>query len=297
MIWKMHNHNYGSVRKNLLVAIILNSIIVAVQIVGGILSNSLALISDALHNLGDLFALVLSYTANYLSMKSVNNRMSFGFLRSEIIAAFINSSLLLLIGAYIIYEGIIRINNPQPIIGGLMIIVASIGFFANGFSAFILHKDSIHNLNVKSSYMHLFYDAIHSLAVVLVGVLIYFFDWVILDSISSIVIGVFIIKSAWNVVSEATNILNEGVPKEIDPDEVEKAVRQIESVKSVHHVHIWKLASNFIAMSAHVVVEDRMISEGYLIISEIEKILLEKFGINHPTIQLEAETKDIIDLK
>jgi cobalt-zinc-cadmium efflux system protein len=118
----------------------------------------------------------------------------------------------------------------------------------------------------------------------------------ILDSISSLVIGIFIVKSAWNVVSEATNILNEGVPKEINPDDVEKAILQIENVKSVHHVHIWKLASNFIALSAHAVVEDCMISKGYLIISEIERVLLEKFGINHPTIQLEAEIKNEFDL-
>jgi cobalt-zinc-cadmium efflux system protein len=297
MIWKMHNHNYGSIRKNLLIAIILNSVIVVAQIAGGFLSNSLALISDALHNLGDLFALVLSYTANYLSIKSGNNRMSFGFLRSEIIAAFINSSLLILIGAYIVYEGIIRINSPEPIAGGLMIIVAAIGFLANAFSAYLLHKDSAHNLNVKSSYLHLFYDAIHSLVVVFVGVLIFFFNWVILDSISSIVIGLFIVKSAWNVVSEATSILNEGVPKEINPEEVEKELRKVEGVKDIHHIHIWKLASNFIALSAHVVVDDRLVSEGYLIISRIEKVLIEKFGINHPTIQLEAEIKNSVDLR
>jgi len=296
MIWEMHNHNYGSIRKNLIIAIILNAIIVVVEVIGGLLSNSLALISDALHNLGDLLALILSFTANYLSVKSANSRMSFGFLRTEIIVAFINSSILLLIGAYIIYEGIIRIGNPEPVAGGLIIIIASIGFAANAFSSYLLHKDSKHNLNVRSSYLHLFYDAVHSLVIVLVGVLIYFFNWMILDSISSLVIGIFIVKSAWNVVSEATNILNEGVPKEINPDDVEKAILQIENVKSVHHVHIWKLASNFIALSAHAVVEDCMISKGYLIISEIERVLLEKFGINHPTIQLEAEIKNEFDL-
>ncbi len=290
-----HNHSHISkdtTQKNLLISIFLNAIIVAGELIAGVISNSLALISDALHNFGDLISLVLSLIAAKMKFWKATPVKSYGYIRAEIIVAFINSSALVVIGFYILYEAVTRFFHPEPIAGLWVIIVAGISFFANAISTLLLHKNSKQDLNAKSAYLHLFYDALNSLLVVAAGILIYFFNWIILDPIFSIIIGVFIIKSGWDVAVEAVNILSEGTPKEIDPKEVSEFIKSLPDVKTVHHIHIWSLSSNFYALSAHVVVEDQLISKGYLIIDRIEKSLKEKFKINHPTIQLEADLQE-----
>jgi cobalt-zinc-cadmium efflux system protein len=284
-----HNNPGGTIRKNLIISIFLNSIIVAGELIAGIFSNSLALISDALHNFGDLLSLILSLAAEKISLRKATPGKSFGYMRAEIIVAFINSSVLVIIGVYIIYEAVGRFVNPEPVAALWVIIVASISFFANAISTFLLHKNSKENLNAKAAYLHLFFDSLNSLMVVVAGILIYYFNWYFLDPAFSIVIGLFIIKSGWDVVLETVNILNEGTPKNIDLEEVTKFVASFPEVKTVHHMHIWSISSNFIALSAHIVVEDQLISKGYLIMDRIEKELKNKFGINHPTFQLEAD--------
>jgi len=285
-----HNHNSrGSTEKNITISIFLNAIIVAGELTAGILSNSLALISDALHNFGDLISLVLSLVAAKMKFWKANSKKSYGYIRAEIIVAFINSSTLLIIGVYIIYEAVGRLLHPEPVIGKWLIIVAGISFVANALSTYLLHKNSKEDLNAKSAYLHLFYDAINSLVVVIAGILIYFYNWFILDPIFSILIGLFIIKSAWDIILETVNILSEGTPEGITPEDVQKFIESIPDVKEVHHLHIWTLASNFYALSAHVVIKDQMLSKGYLIIDKLEKELEVRFGINHPTFQLEAD--------
>ncbi len=285
-----HNHSaHGTTEKNITISIFLNAIIVAGELTSGILSNSLALISDALHNFSDLISLVLSLVAAKMKSWKANSRKSYGYIRAEIIVAFINSSTLLVIGVYIVYEAVGRLAAPEPVIGKWLIIVAGISFVANALSTYLLHKNSKEDLNAKSAYLHLFYDAVNSLFVVIAGILIYFYQWYILDPIFSIVIGLFIIKSAWDIILETVNILSEGTPKEIDLEEVQKFIEAVPEIKDVHHLHIWTLASNFYALSAHVVIKDQMLSSGYLIIDKLEKELESRFGINHPTFQLEAD--------
>lgn len=285
-----HNHpTHGTTEKNITISIFLNAIIVIGELTAGILSNSLALISDALHNFSDLISLVLSLVAARMKFWKANTKKSYGYLRAEIIVAFINSSTLLVIGVYIIYEAIGRLVNPEPVVGKWLIIVAGISFIANALSTYLLHKNSKEDLNAKSAYLHLFYDAVNSLVVVIAGVFIYFFQWYILDPVFSIVIGVFIIKSAWDIILETVNILSEGTPKGIDPIEVQRFIASFPEVIDVHHLHIWTLASNFYALSAHIVIKDQMLSRGYLIIDKLEKELVSRFGINHPTFQLEAD--------
>lgn len=289
----MHAHsNKIQLGKNLAFAIALNGIIVIAEIIGGIASNSLALLSDALHNAGDLIALVGALVAVKIGQRKSHPGKSFGYVRAEIIAAFLNSTLLLCLGVFIIYEGVVRFSNPEPVEGFTIIIIAAISFFANAFSSYLLHKNSKSDLNAKSAYLHLVYDAVHSLVVVAVGFLIYFFNWTLADSISSIVIGIFIIRSAWGIVYESTNILSEGTPSEISHDEVKESLLNVEGVIKLHHLHIWKLSSDFVALTVHIVVEDQKISKGYLVIDKIEKMLKEKFKINHPTIQLEADVEE-----
>jgi cobalt-zinc-cadmium efflux system protein len=286
-----HHHRHSTIQKNLITSIFLNSLIVTGEIIAGIFSNSLALISDALHNFSDLLTLVLSLAAVRMSSWKATPNKSYGYLRAEIIAAFINSSALVVIGVYIIYEAAGRLFIPEKITASWVIIVASIALLANGLSTYLLSKNSKEDLNAKSAYLHLFYDAINSFLVIVAGILIYYFNWTVLDPIFSIVIGLFIIKSGWDVVLEAVNILSEGTPKDIDINDVTSFITSFPEVKDIHHLHIWSLSSKMYALSMHVVVPDQLISRGYLIIDRLEKALKEKFNIDHPTIQLEADLK------
>lgn len=279
----------SSTGRRLIVAIILNAIIFIVELVGGILTNSLALISDAMHNLGDFFTLILSYIASKIVLWKSNSQKSYGYARVEIFVALINALTLVFIGAYIIYEGISRFFHPEPIIGFWMIIVAIIGFVANSISTFLLRRDANQDLNAKSAYLHLLTDAIESFAVVVIGILIYIWGWYILDPIISVAIGIFVIKSAWSILIETVNILTEGTPKGIDLDAVADFIRSFPEVENVHHLYIWSLSSQFRALSAHLVIKDRLISEGSNITRHIEGALYNRFHINHPTLQLESQ--------
>jgi cobalt-zinc-cadmium efflux system protein len=181
-----------------------------------------------------------------------------------------------------------------------MVVIALIGFIANTISTLLLRKDSIHDLNAKSAYLHLLTDAIESLAVVVIGVLIYLRGWYILDPVISVAIGIFVIKSAWSILIETVNILTEGTPKGIDLDAVADFIRSFPEVENVHHLHIWSLSSRFRALSAHLVLKDRLISERSDITRRIEGALYKRFHINHPTLQLESqvchEQETIIDI-
>ena len=287
----MHTHfvKKSTLGRNLILTIFLNSLIVAGEITAGILSNSLALISDALHNFGDLVSLFLSFVAAKMSNWKATPNKTFGYLRAEIIVAFINSSVLVIIGIYIIYEAAGRIINPEPVAGLWVIIVASVSFIANGLSTYLLHVNSKEDLNAKTAYLHMLYDSLNSFLVVAAGIMIYFFNFYILDPVFSIIIGLFIIKGGWDVVLETVNILSEGTPKHIDMNKVAEFLTSFPEVKQIHHLHIWSISSKMNALSVHVVVEDQPISKGYLIIDKLEKALNDKFGIDHPTIQLEAD--------
>jgi len=285
----LHNRNNKISFRNLAVSIVLNSFISLAELIAGLFINSLALISDAVHNFSDVFALILSFIAARVVEWDSNHKKTFGYLRIEILAAFINSVSLVLVGGYIIFEAIHRISNPVPVAGLWIMIIAGTGFIVNAASSLLLKKDAGHNLNIKSAYLHLLTDAINSLAVIIIGALIYWFNWFILDPVISIGIGLFVVKSAWDIVLETVHILTEGTPKGIIIPEVVNEIKSINGVISVHHLHVWSISSQFRALSAHVVVSDGMISERSFIITEIEFRLRQKFGINHPTIQLETE--------
>lgn len=279
-------------RRHLVIAIILNAIIFVIEFIGGLLTNSLALISDAMHNLSDFFALILSYIASKVILWKSNSQKSYGYVRIEIFIAFINALTLVFIGGYLIYEGFNRVLNPKPIFGGGMIGIACVGLIANTISTLLLRKDAKYDLNVKAAYLHLLTDALESFAVVITGILIYLKEWYLLDPIISIVIGMFVIKSAWNILAETVNILTEGTPKGIDLETVAEFIRSFPGVENVHHIHIWSLSSQFRALSAHLVVKDQSISKGSVITKRIETGLQNKFNINHPTLQLESEICD-----
>jgi cobalt-zinc-cadmium efflux system protein len=282
-----HSHTPAT-GKHLIIAIVLNAVIFIVELVGGILTNSLALISDSLHNLSDFFALILSYITSRVVQWKSNSEKSYGYVRVEIFVAFINSMALVLIGMYVIYEGIQRFAHPEPVAGGWMLIIAAVGFVVNTAATLLLKTHAHHDLNMKSAYLHLLTDAIESLAVVIAAGFIAWKNWRVLDPLISIAIGLFIIKSAWSIVAETVHILTEGTPRGIDLHDVAAYIQSFPGVENVHHLHIWGLSSRVRALSAHIVVQDQLISNGCKISTQLEQELEHRFGINHPTLQLES---------
>ena len=282
----MSEHSHET--KHLGLAILINAVIFCVELIGGLLTNSLALISDAFHNLSDVVALILSFGAARLARKKPSAEKTFGYGRFEILAALINAVTLVGIGGYIIYEGILRLANPAPVAGKWMMAIAVVGFLANTASTLLLRGDAKHNLNSRSAYLHLMTDALESLGVIIVGILIYWKGWYILDPLVSIVIGLFIIKSTWGILLDAVDSLTDGTPRGIDLQAVADFIKIFPHVENVHHLHIWSVGSDFKALSAHLVISDRLISEGERISSDLSAALKDKFGINHPTFQMET---------
>lgn len=275
--------------KRLFYSILLNGLIALIEIIGGVFANSLALISDAMHNFSDFVALIISLIATRMMNWSGNTKKSYGYFRFEILAAFVNSVLLVMIGAYIIYEAVARFSRPVPINSKLMLIIAAVGFSANSLSVLLLRRHRKENLNIKSAFLHLMTDTLESAAVIITAIIISVFHFSSLDLIISVIIGVFIIKSSWDLLLESANILTEGSPKGVDLNEVAGFIKNVPGIKGVHHLHIWSLSSNFRALSAHIVVEDMQLSRTVMITGELEHQLADRFSIDHPTFQLEAD--------
>jgi len=286
-----------SIRKIVFV-IILNFTITITEIIGGLFAGSLALLSDALHNFSDGIAILISYWALLLSQRKSTLKMTFGFKRAEILAALFNSSVLIIILFYLFKEAYQRFFNPSSINGFLMMIIALIGLFANGLSVFLLKPESRKNLNIKSAYIHLIVDTLSSVGVFVGSIFILLFKFYYLDSILTLVIGVYILRESYLIIKETINILMQTAPEDIDLMEIKNAVEGIPEVENLHHVHIWQLNDKSIHFEGHIdVCADYSMSKIADINHKIERILQERFGINHTTIQFEFGTckdKEII---
>ncbi|PKL88710.1 MAG: cation transporter [Ignavibacteriae bacterium HGW-Ignavibacteriae-2] len=284
-----HKHNHiTSTTGRLFLTMVLNFTITAAEIIGGILSGSLSLISDALHNFSDGISVILSYIAIKLKSRKNSYNHTFGLKRAEILAAALNSSTLIVISIYLFYEAVQRFFNPQIIEAQLMIIVASIGLAANIAGTLLLHRDSKNSINIKASYLHLLSDAVSSVAVILGGLAIYLLNVYWIDPLLTILIGIYIVWESFKILSDATHILMEGTPENISVKEIKKLVSEIRGVVDIHHIHVWSVGENDIHLEAHVNINDMMISESVDIRLLIENTLNEKFGINHVTLQLEC---------
>jgi cobalt-zinc-cadmium efflux system protein len=266
----------------------MNFIITGAEVVGGLISGSLALISDALHNLTDGIAIIISYIAIKLRQVEHSPKHTFGLKRAEIFAAAINATVLFGISLFLFYKAIQRLITPHPIEGKLMIIVASIGLVANLIGTWLLHQDSHKSINIKSAYLHLLVDAMSSIVVIIGGILIALFDIVWIDPILTILIGVYVLKESIQIIKEASHILLEGAPPEVDIDKIKEAVEKIPEVVNIHHIHIWKVGEKDIHFEAHIDVTDMLVSETAEIQEKIEKILTEEFPIKHITLQFEC---------
>jgi len=283
-----HKHLHNTTGLRLLITVILNILITVAEIIGGVISGSLALISDALHNFSDAISVIISYLAIRLKQKNTSYKHTFGYKRAEILAAVINSSVLVAISIYLFYEAILRFQNPEPIKGNLMIIVALIGLIANIVGTMLLKRDAATSMNIKSSYLHLLTDAISSAAVILGGFAILFWNFYWVDPVLTILIAIYITQESFKILFDAVHILMEGAPPEISIKEIQNAVEGLEEVEDIHHVHIWMVGENDIHLEAHINVPDMTISKSNVLGDKIEKLLKSKFDISHITLQFEC---------
>ncbi len=288
----LHTHHHhsktGISEKNLLAAVVLNFTITLAEVIGGILSNSLALLSDALHNLGDGFAVLLAYIAHRVSKRESNMRKTFGYKRVEILAAFINSIILVAICIFLIYEAVERFRNPAPIKGAIMFSVAAIGLAANLVAMILLKSDSKKNMNVRAAYLHLFGDTLSSVVVILGGILIWKFGVYWLDPLITVLISLYILRETYLLLRDSFNILMQSAPKDIDLERIKTEVESIQGVGNLHHVHLWSLNDRQVHFEGHVDLDQDMpVSQAGKLNEKISRLLHEQFEIDHTTLQME----------
>ena len=276
-------------QRRLLIALAITGLMTVVELVGGVLSNSLALLGDAGHMFTDTLALGLSLFALTLARRPASQNRTYGFHRAEVLAALTNGAILILISVYIFYEAYQRFVEPPEVRGGLMLTVAAIGLVANLVGILILRSASRDNLNVRGAFLHMWGDTVSSIGVIAAGIIILVTGWTTADPIISIVIGLLILRGAVALVLESSDILLEAVPKHLDVVRISNAVSRIKGVRDIHDVHLWTITSGMYALSCHVLIEDQMVSNSTQIVGEINQSLSREFGIGHSTLQLECE--------
>lgn len=294
-----HNHiNHKVSGKNLLLSIILNLVITIAQLIGGFISGSLALISDAIHNFSDVISLIVSYAANKLARsKKQTIRKTFGYKRAEIIAAFFNAASLIVIAVFLGIEAIKRFSTPIEIESNLVIGLAFLGIVVNGFSVILLKKDAEHNLNMKSAYIHLMADMLTSVAVLIGGLLMKYYQIYWIDGVLTLIISIYLIIMSWKIFIDSLQILMLFAPKHLVIEKVVEELEKIESVRNIHHVHIWQLNDVDAYFEAHIEFkQDIKLSDFDVICKQIEIILHDKFNINHCNLQPEFIREDLKEL-
>ena len=289
---RKHTHNHHPVNeKNLLAATFLNLVITVVEIAGGVLSGSLALLSDALHNLSDTFATFIAYLAILIGKREANQKKTFGYKRMEILAALINAVILIVMSVFLIKEAWHRWQNPAPINSMIMLVVGMIGLLANLYAVLILRKDAAKSINVKAAYVHLIGDSLSSVVVIIGSVLIriYKIDWI--DPIITVIISIYIIRSGFVILKESVNILMQSAPDHLDLTLIKNRVEKTPEVLNIHHIHAWMLTDQEVHLEAHVELRsDLKLSQVKEIQHIIERYLRLDYGIAHITLQFEFKT-------
>lgn len=293
-----HAHHHDLNGRNLLISIVLNIAITAAQVIGGFLSGSLALLSDALHNFSDVISLVISFVANRLVKKKASLKRTFGYKRAEILAAFVNAATLIVVAILLIIEAVERFQNPQEISSNLVIWLSIVAILGNGFSVLLLRKNADDNMNMKSAYLHLLTDMMASVAVLIGGLLMKFYQIWWIDSVLTFAIAIYLVVMGWNLLKDSFKVLMLFTPEATSVDAIVEDIQAIEVIKNVHHVHIWQLNEDEIHMEAHIDFHKNItLSEFDLILNEIEELVYHKYDINHVNIQPEfgkCDSKDVI---
>ncbi len=293
----IHIHKHEVKGNNLILSILLNLLITIAQVIGGIISGSLALISDALHNFSDVLSLVFSLVAHKLSRRKASLNNTFGYKRAELIAAFINAITLIIVAFFLIYEAFSRLFHPEPIKYGLVIWLALLGIVVNGGSVLLLKKDSEHNLNIKSAYLHLLTDMMASVAVLVGGIFMKFYNCFWIDSIMTLFIALYLIYVSYGLIKSSLKMLMLFTPDFIDIKEVVNEVHKIKGVNKLHHIHVWHLNEEELHLEAHLDCSENIkMSEFNSLLEEVETVLFQKFNINHINIQPEFKKEDPKDI-
>lgn len=279
-----HHHHIETINKIMIWAIVINLFYVVIEAGVGIYGDSLGLVSDAGHNLGDVFSLVLTLIGFKLAHAAANHRFTYGYQKSTILIALLNAVILLVAVGVIIVESIRKIQHPEPIDGTLVSWTAGVGIIVNGVTAWMLMKDQKHDLNIRGAFLHMAADTLVSLGVVIAGIIISLTGFVLIDPIISLVIAAVILISTWRMLRESLSLSIDGVPEDIDVEKLKTEIESLQHVKSIHHIHVWALSTTLNAMTAHVVIDNRNNEDATL---EAIKTLAHEAGINHPTIEFE----------
>lgn len=284
-----HGHSHPDLKgRKLIISILLNVIITVSQVIGGLVSGSLSLLSDALHNFSDVLSLIVSYIATLLSKREASDKKTFGYKRAEIIAAFVNAATLIIVAVILIKEAIERFFDPQEIESDLVIWLSLLGIAANGFSVLLLKKDAASNMNMKSAYLHLLTDMMASVAVLMGGILMKFYEVYWVDATLTLAIALYLVYMGYDLLKDSTGVLMLFTPNTIQVQQIVEEITKIKSIKNVHHVHIWQLNEAEVHLEAHIdFKEDIKLSEFDNILRKIEEEVHHKFGINHVNIQPE----------
>ncbi len=287
-----HDHNHGAHGKSLVISIILNVGITVAQIIGGLISGSVALLSDAAHNFSDVLALLFSYIARRLSGRNRTLKQTFGYKRAGIFAAFINSATLMIVATFLVHEAIDRLIHPKPIEGVIVIWLAALGIILNGISALLVKNGAKNDLNMRSAYIHLFTDMLTSIGVLFGGFAITYLDWFWVDGLLTIVIAIYLIYSSWAIFYDSLRIFMQFTPTEINIEEIAVRMAAIEGVKNIHHVHVWNLDDHEMMFEAHLDLQsDFTISHFESILEKVDEVL-DQYNIHHFNIQPEYARND-----
>lgn len=291
-----HHHHHHDVDDSsiwkLWVSIFLNLGITLAQVIGGIIANSLSLLSDAVHNFNDSMSLVTTLVTKKIGKKGATSSKTFGYKRAEIIGAFVNLITLVIVALFLIKEGIERFIDPQPIDGFTMFWVAMIGLVANLITAALLWKNSKEDLNMRAAFIHILSDALSSFGVIVGGWLIIQYQWYIVDTILTIIIGTYILWHCYHMLRETIEILMEAKPGNINISELTESMQKVDKVCGVHHLHVWRLDEHSTLLESHVVIEKEDASQMEGIKASIKKLLHDEFDINHSTLEFEFEPCD-----
>lgn len=285
-----HDHVRSGNKKGLGIALTITLGIMILEFAGGLITNSLALLSDSGHMLSDASALLLSLAAMWFATRPPSPKKTYGFYRFEILAALLNGVALFVITGIIVWEAIQRFSEPPAVAGGSMMLIAFIGLFANLMSAWFLMRtgDVKNNVNLRSAYLHVLGDALGSIGAIAAGIVMIAFEWYIADPIISVFVSLLILRSAWRIIQSTVHILMEGAPAGVDTEEVSKALLSLEGVVGIHDLHIWTITSSMDSLSCHLVIEDD--KDGYRVLQQAINLLGKQFHMDHATIQIENST-------
>lgn len=283
-----HTHEVPESGKRLAIVVALNFIITITEVVGGLISGSLSLLSDALHNFSDGVAVIIAWIAIKLRTLPRSDSYTFGLKRAEVLAAVINAGALVAISIYLFIEAWSRYHNPEPIAGNIMTIVATVGLVANIIGTWLLHRGSKESMNLRAAYLHLFSDAISSVGVILGGLAIMFFEVYWIDPLLTVLIGLYVLKESMQILWRTLGIFMLATPPDLRTDDVRQLIREQHGVSDVHHIHLWAVAENDIHLEAHIAVDDQLLSKVALLREQLEELLHDRFEINHTTFQIES---------